>query len=49
MNTILETLRDRLVENGWTVSTAESCTGGRIGALMTEVSESIKLKWQNHY
>lgn len=42
MNSLLETLRDRLVENGWTVSTAESCTGGRIGALMTEVSGSSR-------
>lgn len=42
MKNILKTLRDRLVENGWTVSTAESCTGGRIAALMTEVSGSSK-------
>lgn len=36
------TLRDRLVANGYTVSTAESCTGGRIAAMMTEVSGSSK-------
>lgn len=38
----LELLRDRLVGNGWTVSTAESCTGGRIASLMTEVSGSSR-------
>lgn len=36
------TLRDRLVAKGYTVSTAESCTGGRIAAMMTEVSGSSK-------
>lgn len=38
----LLTLRDILVKRGWTVSTAESCTGGRIASLMTEVSGSSK-------
>lgn len=33
-------LRDRLVKNGWSVSTAESCTSGRIAALLTSVSGS---------
>ena len=42
MKKMLETLRDRLVAEGWTVSTAESCTGGRIAALMTEVSGSSR-------
>lgn len=42
MKNLLETLRNKLVANGWTVSTAESCTGGRIASLMTEVSGSSK-------
>jgi len=31
-------LRDAMVQHGWTVSSAESCTGGRIAAWLTEVS-----------
>lgn len=42
MKIILEKLRNKLTERGWTVSTAESCTGGRIAALMTEVSGSSR-------
>lgn len=37
MKKMLEILRDRLTDRGWTVSTAESCTGGRIASLMTSV------------
>lgn len=42
MKDVLEALRDRLVAKGCTVSTAESCTGGRIASLMTEVSGSSR-------
>ena len=36
----LELLRNKLVEKGWTVSTAESCTSGRIATFMSLVSGS---------
>ena len=29
-------LAEILKQNRWTISTAESCTGGRIGALLTK-------------
>ena len=38
----LQYIRDVLVQHGWTVSTAESCTSGRIATWMSYVSGSSK-------
>ena len=40
MVALAEQIQDRMLERGLTLSTAESCTGGLIGHLITEVSGS---------
>ena len=36
MSTIEQSIQERFLSNGWTLSTAESCTGGAISARLTK-------------
>lgn len=38
MKDIAQSIQDKMIREGWTLSTAESCTSGRIAALLTTIS-----------
>lgn len=40
---ILEAFQEFFIKNNWTISVAESCTGGGLGSLLTELSGSSKI------
>ncbi len=40
---ILEAFQEYFIKNNWTISVAESCTGGGLGSLLTELSGSSKI------
>lgn len=40
---ILEAFHEYFLKNNWTISVAESCTGGGLGSLLTELSGSSKI------
>ena len=40
---ILEAFQEYFLKNNWTISVAESCTGGGLGSLLTELSGSSKI------
>jgi nicotinamide-nucleotide amidase len=40
---ILEAFQEYFIKNKWTISVAESCTGGGLGSLLTELSGSSKI------
>ena len=40
---ILEAFQEYFLNNNWTISVAESCTGGGLGSLLTELSGSSKI------